>query len=333
MKPTPELKVEPRSNVIPLDTSHGRLLSMLSTALGDPINKLLAEDDVVEIMVNPDGHLWIDRLSKGRSDTGVIIRPEDAQRVIELVSSSTGSVCNAASPMVSAELPGCGSRFQGILPPVTSVPVFTIRKKALMVFTLDDYVAEQIMTAPQKNKIIDAVHSKKNILIIGGTGSGKTTLANAILNEIAKTNDRCIIIEDTQELQCSALDVVFMRSREHVSMNDLLRATMRLRPDRIIVGEVRGPEALSLLKALNTGHPGGIATLHANSAKGGLLRMEQLIQEAVPTPQQVLIAEAINLIVYIERFENSRRIKDIVEVKGFKNGDYILEAVKEKNNS
>jgi type IV secretion system protein TrbB len=330
MKPNTEFKVEPQSNVIPLDTSHGRLLSMLSTALGDPINKLLAEDDIVEIMVNPDGHLWIDCLSKGRSDTGVIIRSEDAQRVIELVSSSTGSVCNAASPMVSAELPGCGSRFQGMLPPVVAQPVFAIRKKALMIFKLDDYVDQGILSEIQKEQLIAAVFKKKNILIVGGTGSGKTTLVNAILNEIAKTNDRCIIIEDTQELQCSAPDVVFMRSREHVSMNDLLRATMRLRPDRIIVGEVRGPEALSLLKALNTGHPGGIATLHANSAKGGLLRMEQLIQEAVPTPQQVLIAEAINLIVYIERFENSRRIKDIVEVKGFKNGDYILEAVKEK---
>ena len=324
------IKLDPQSNVIPLDTSHGRLLSMLSTALGNPINQLLTDNDIVEIMVNPDGHLWIDRLSKGRSYTGVIIRPEDAQRVIELVASSTGSVCNAVAPMVSAELPGCGSRFQGMLPPVVAQPVFTIRKKALMIFTLDDYVANHIMTALQKDTIIEAVHSKKNILIAGGTGSGKTTLANAILAEIAKTNDRCVIIEDTQELQCSAPDVVFMRSREHVSMNDLLRATMRLRPDRIIVGEVRGAEALSLLKALNTGHPGGITTLHANSAKGGLLRMEQLIQEAVPTSQQVLIAEAINLIVYIERFENSRKIKNIVEVKGFKNGDYILEAVEEK---
>ncbi|MDR2017923.1 MAG: P-type conjugative transfer ATPase TrbB [Syntrophobacterales bacterium] len=260
------------------DTHDHRLLEMLSTALGPHVNKLLADPSVVELMLNPDGRLWEDRLGAGRSDTGATMSPADAQRVIELAASSTGSICNAAYPMVSTELPGSGSRFQGMLPPVTSTPVFTIRKKALMVFTLNDYIRDGIITESQKEKIIEAVQQKKNILIVGGTGSGKTTLANAVLHEVSKTQDRCIIIEDTLELQCTAPDTVFLRSRDHVSMNDLLKATMRLRPDRIIVGEVRGPEALTLLKAWNTGHPGGVATVHANSAKGGLTRLEQLIR-------------------------------------------------------
>lgn len=306
------------------DSSHHRLLQMLTTAMGAHITNLLEDPQVVELMLNPDGRLWVDRLGTGRSDTGYTISPADAQRVIELVASSTGSVCSAGQPMVSAELPGSGNRFQGILPPVTSTPVFTIRKKALMVFTLDDYVKDGIISKPQRDKIIEAVHTKQNILIVGGTGSGKTTLANAVLNEISKTLDRCIIIEDTLELQCTAPDTVFLRSRDHVSMNDLLKATMRLRPDRIIVGEVRGPEALTLLKSWNTGHPGGIATIHANSARGGLTRLEQLIQEAIPTPQKALIAEAVNIVIFIERYRHSRRVKEIIEVTGFTDGEYVV---------
>lgn len=309
------------------DISHQRLLQMLTTALGAHVVSLLEDKSVVELMLNPDGRLWVDRLGQGRGDTGYKISAPDAQRVIELVASSTGSVCSADIPIVSAELPGSGDRFQGILPPVTSVPVFTIRKKAIMVFTLDDYVAKGIMTQAQKERITGAVHKKQNILMVGGTGSGKTTLANAILDEISRTMDRCIILEDTLELQCTAPDCVFMRSRDNVSMNDLLKATMRLRPDRIIVGEVRGPEALTLLKAWNTGHPGGIATVHANSARGGLTRLEQLIQEAIPTPQKALIAEAIDIVIFIERFKHSRRVKEIIEVTGFEKGEYTYHTI------
>lgn len=146
---------------IETDTSQQRLLQMLNLALGAQIIALLEEPAVVELMLNPDGHLWVDRLGAGRDDTGYKILPADAQRVIELVASSTGSVCSADNPMVSAELPVSGHRFQGILPPVTSTPVFTIRKKALMVFGLDDYIEKQIMNASQKDKIIEAVHGKK----------------------------------------------------------------------------------------------------------------------------------------------------------------------------
>jgi len=297
---------------------------MLSSALGPHIAELLDDDNVVELMLNPDGVLWVDRLGTGRSNTGIVVSPANAERLIYIVASSTGAVCSAENPIISAEFPLSGHRFQGLLPPVVTAPVFTIRKKAIMIFSLNDYVTQGIMTIAQKEAIVTSVHKKKNILIVGGTGSGKTTLANAVLDEIAKTNERIVIIEDTLELQCSAPDTVFLRSHEHVSMNDLLRATMRLRPDRIVVGEVRGPEALTLLKAWNTGHPGGCATVHANSARGGLTRLEQLIQEAIPTPQRELIAEAVNTIIYMERYQGGRRIKEVAEVEGLAEEKYVL---------
>lgn len=312
---------------MPQETSQTRLMEMLTTALGPKVTAYLNDPTVVELMLNPDGKLWIDQLGKGRSLTEIVLPPQEASRIIYLVASATNTVCNEENPILSAEFPGSGNRFQGFLPPVVSAPVFTIRKKAVMIFTLDDYIAQGIMTPVQKAKIQEAVVNKQNILVVGGTGSGKTTLVNAILNDIAQTGDRVIIIEDTQELQCTAPDTVFLRSREHVGMNELLKATMRLRPDRIVVGEVRGAEAHVLLKAWNTGHPGGCATVHANSAYGGLTRLEQLVGEAIPNPQRELIAEAVNLVVFIERYQNTRRIREIAAVEGLEGSKYLLKQI------
>jgi len=293
-----------------------RLIAMLATALGETAGSLLLDDTIIELMLNPDGKLWIDRLGEGRSFTGHIMSPADAERVIFIVASSIAAVCNKDSPLLSAELPGTGSRFQGILPPIVARPVFTIRKKALKVFTIDDYVAQGVMTAEQAKTIRDAVKTRQNILIVGGTGSGKTTLANAVLALIAETKDRVVIIEDTQELQCEAEDAVCLRTKDGTcSMRDLLKATMRLRPDRIVIGEVRGPEALDLLKAWNTGHPGGCATVHADSAEKALLRLEQLIQEAGVPPCSSLITGTIDLVICIEKVAHERKIKDILHLK------------------
>jgi type IV secretion system protein TrbB len=306
------------------DSTAERLITMLKTALGPFVGDLLMDEKIIELMLNQDGKLWADRLGIGREFTGHWIDPQDAERIIRLVASSTGAECNEANPILSAEFPGTGSRFQGILTPIVSAPVFTIRKKALMIFTLEDYVSQGILSPVQRELVQVSVQTKKNILIVGGTGTGKTTFANAVLHEIAKTGDRIVIIEDTLELQCAAPDTVFLRARDGLAtMNDLLKATMRLRPDRIIVGEVRGCEALSLLKAWNTGHPGGLSTVHANSARGGLTRLEQLVQEAVITVPKELIAEAVNLMVYIERCGTGRKIKEIMQVDGVEGGKYL----------
>jgi type IV secretion system protein VirB11 len=302
-----------------------RIYDMLLSALGEDIRSYLSDDDVIEIMLNPDGKLWIDRLSQGRLFTKKIIEKADAERIIRIVASHVDAVCNSSHPLVSAELPHSGARFQGMLPPIVINPIFTIRKKAVRIFTLSDYVRQNIMPEKVTHLIRQAVHDRQNILIVGGTGSGKTTLANAILMEMAAYDHRMIIIEDTLELQCSAKDYVSLRTTDLVTMEQLLKSTMRLRPDRIIVGEVRGGEALTLLKAWNTGHPGGLATVHANSAVQGLTRLEQLIQEVIIGVPRQLIADAIHLIIYIQRNGIERKVKEVIQVEGYQQTYKTLE--------
>ena len=285
--------------------SRDRRRNMLRTAMGAEIAAALNDPVVIEVMVNPDGALRLDRLGEGRIDTGTRLAAADVERIIRLVASHVRLEAHANSPVVSAELPprednAAGERFEGLLPPVSVAPCFTIRKPARRIYTLDDYVSDRIVSAPQADALRRAVCERKNILVAGGTSSGKTTLANALLAEIATRDERVIILEDTRELQCAAPDCVALRTRAgSVSFADLVRSTLRLRPDRIIVGEVRGAEALDMLKAWNTGHPGGIATVHANSASSALYRIEQLVQETVVTVPRRLIAEAIDLVVFI----------------------------------
>jgi type IV secretion system protein VirB11 len=303
-----------------------RVYEMLLSSMGPLIERLLEDDDVCDITLNPDGRLWVDRLGSGREFTGETMAEADAERIIRIVASGLNTVCNTENPILSAELPGTGSRFQGLLPPVVEKPSFAIRKHAIRVFTLDDYVKDGIMSEGYTARIRQAVKDRENILIVGGTGSGKTTLANAILDEIAGCNDRVVIIEDTLELQCRVDDFVSLRTKDGVvGMTELLKATLRLRPDRIVVGEVRGGEALALLKAWNTGHPGGLSTVHANGPRQGLVRLEQLIQEAAAGIPRALIAEAVDLVVYIERCGAGRRVDQMAEVMGCEDDSYILQ--------
>ena len=303
-----------------------RQLRMLRTALGPHIAGALSDPKVIEIMVNPDGALWLDRLGDGLTETGTTLSAADTERIIRLIAAYVRVEVHAAAPIVSAELPGTGERFEGILPPIVRAPAFSIRKRAIEVIGLKRYVEEGVLTEPQAQGLRHAVRERLNILIAGGTSTGKTTLANALLREIASTNDRVVVLEDTVELQCIAKDHVPMRTKPGVaSMTQLVRSTLRLRPDRIILGEVRGPEALDLLKAWGTGHPGGIATLHAGSAHGALMRLEQLIQEAVISVPRALIAETINVIVSITRRDGVRRVKEMVRVRGLHANGYELE--------
>ncbi len=299
---------------------------MLRTALGPAITGFLEDANIVEVMLNPDGRLWIDRLSSGLEDTGQKMSGADGERIVRLVAHHVGAEVHPGAPRVSAELPETGERFEGLLPPVVSAPVFAIRKPAVAVFTLEDYVATGIMTADQATILRVAVAERRNILVAGGTSTGKTTLTNALLAEVAKTADRVVLIEDTRELQCAAPNLVALRTKDGVaSLADLVRSSLRLRPDRIPIGEVRGSEALDLLKAWGTGHPGGIGTIHAGSAPGALRRLEQLIQEAVITVPRAMIAETINVIAVLAGRGTQRRLAELALVQGLSaTGDYIL---------
>lgn len=309
-----------------LSTSLDRRIQMLRTAMGPLIAAALEDPDVVEIMLNPDRTLWVDRLSSGRAPLGVELSEADGERIIRLVAAHVGAEVHRGQPLLTAELPETGERFEGILPPAAPGPAFALRKRAVGVIPLERYVTDGMMTAAQAEFLVRAVHERQNILIAGGTSTGKTTLANALLAEIAATGDRVLVLEDTIELQCTARDHVPLRTRAGVvTMQELVRATMRLRPDRVIVGEVRGGEALDLIKVWGTGHPGGIATIHASSALGALLRLEQLILEVAVNPPRALIAEAVNVVVYIAGRGRKRRIDTLARVVGFDGMGYHLE--------
>lgn len=304
---------------------------MLHSAMGPEIEAALRNPRVIEIMVNPDGALRLDILGEGLVDTGVRIAAEQIERIVRLVASGARGEVHARRPIVSAELPahtaGAGERFEGILPPVSSGPCFAIRKPAARIHTLGDYVADGFISVQGAAVLREAVLDRRNILVVGGTSSGKTTLANALLAELTAIDERVILIEDTRELQSPVPDTVALRTRPgFVTIADLVRSTLRLRPDRVIVGEVRGPEALEMLKAWNTGHPGGIATIHANGAAAALHRIESLVQEAVVTVPRRLIADAIDLIVFISGRGLARRVSTIARLDGLdaKSGDYRL---------
>lgn len=306
-----------------------RVHNKIRRELGELICGLLEQRDVEEIMLNDDGNLWVHRAGCGNELAGQLSAVR-AESVIGSVATTLKTQVTMDNPILECELPIDGSRFEALIPPVVSSPTFTIRKKATKIYTLDDYVSSGIISIRQVEIIKDAVLNKKNILIVGGTGSGKTTLTNAVIHEMSKAcpNDRIVIIEDTLELQCSSKNKVQLRAVEHVDMTRLLKATMRLRPDRILVGEVRDGAALALLKAWNTGHPGGVATAHANNSMAGLIRIEQLISEVTQSPMRELISEAIDLVIAINvEAGGERKVKEIIEVSGFDGVNYIVKNI------
>lgn len=299
---------------------------MLRTALGPQIAAWLDDASIAEVMLNPDGRLWVDRLAGGLEDTGERMSAADGERIVRLVAHHVGAEVHSGSPRVSAELPETGERFEGLLPPVVAAPTFAIRRPAVAVFTLEAYVDTGILSAADAQTLREAVSARRNILVAGGTSTGKTTLVNALLAEVAKTSDRVVLIEDTRELQCAAPNLVALRTKDGVcSLSDLVRSSLRLRPDRIPIGEVRGAEALDLLKAWGTGHPGGVGTIHAGSALGALRRLEQLIQEAVVTVPRALIAETIDIVAVLAGRGSERRLAELARVEGLTpTGDYQL---------
>ena len=308
------------------DKTESRRSTMLRTAFCPVVRAALDAPDTIEVMANPDGSIWIEKAGLGVIVSEHRIEGSDRERVILLVASGVNEPANRNSPIVSAELPGSGERFEGLLPPVSTAPCFSIRKPAATPFSLNDYVDQGALPPAICAALRESTHDKDNILIAGGTSSGKTTFTNALLAETSFHDDRIVILEDTRELRCAAPNTVQLRTyRDSVSLQQLVRSTLRLRPDRIIVGEVRGAEALDLLKAWNTGHPGGITTLHANSALGALTRLEQLAMEATRRPPFDLIAEAIDVVIFMSRKGGQRRVDEAIRVRGFNGETYVTE--------
>lgn len=287
----------------------------------------LQDPETVEIMVNADGRIWQEKLGQKIQHIGNI-QAAQVEAVIKTVAGFHGKEINRFNPMIEGEFPLDNSRFAGQLPPIVTAPTFAIRKKAIKIFTLEQYVEAGVLSPRHCDVIKEAVRKHRNILVIGGTGSGKTTLINAIIHEMVRSDpdERIFILEDTGEIQCAAQNFVQYHTTLDVNMTQLLKTTLRMRPDRILVGEVRGAEALDLLDAWNTGHEGGAATLHANDAMSGLTRLESLISRNSSAPKEImpLIAEAVDMVVHITRAPHGRKIQQIIEVQGFKRGSYQI---------
>jgi Flp pilus assembly CpaF family ATPase len=334
------------------DEQHQRLEVKLRRELGDQVLRLLDDNLTEDILLNPDGSLWVKRMGHGVSRIGEMPAAQAAS-ALGTIAAWRGTVLNHERPILETELPIDGSRFEGIVSPVVRRPVFAIRLRPRKIFSLEDYEADGILTdgadplnqLRRRDDFLDGVRglkhaeviragvrARKNILVVGSTGSGKTTLVNAILESLARLtpHDRVISIEDTTELQCSVKNYLDLRAVGNVTMLECLRACMRLKPTRIVVGEVRGAEAHTLLKAWNTGHPGGAATVHANDALSGLIRLESLVAEATSAPQQTLIAEAVDLVVFVDEesgVQAGRKVREVLLVTGYSNGNYQVERV------
>lgn len=305
-----------------------RLQQKLWREFGDTIADWMSNSDIFEIMLNPDGRLWVQEKEAGLFYYGDRLSPIQAMNLIGTIASFNDTIVNESHPILECELPFLGHRFEAIIPPVVSAPIFCIRKRASQIFTLDDYIKQEVLTVLQADCLREAVRHRRNILVVGGPGTGKTTFTNALLNEIVNQCDhtqRILILEDTRELQSTAPNTVFLQTAPTVEFQHLLRAALRLRPDRICMGECRGAEMLTLLKCWNTGTPGGIATLHANSAKAALSRIQEMVAESGSYPKPELIVESVNIIVSLSFHPiKGRIVNDILEVTGYSNQDFQL---------
>ena len=295
--------------------------AILDDAMG-PLVRLLRKAAVSDINRNPDGKIFVTEFGQPKYELeDVVMTEQQAMQLIGAVATYAGETVDDRHPALEAILPVDGSRFTALIPPAVHPGcAIAIRKHSILTRTLDDYVAQKALDTRQLVTIRKSIAMRDNILVVGSTGSGKSTFANALLTEMAQNApERFLILEDNPELQCPADDVVKMQTTPTLSMNDLLRKVLRLSPDRICVGEVRGAEAHVLLKAWNTGHKGGITTIHSESVARGLVRLEECIEEANVVVRKSRIAAAVQLVVVIARTETGKR--RVVEIKRLVDAD------------
>lgn len=298
----------------------------LKKYLGPVVLGYLNDPNIHEILYNTDGHVWIDHRDQGLCKKESLDKLQ-VQLAIETLASLKQTKVDDQTPILECELPFNHERFEGVIPPVVKHPIFAIRKPLNQPLSLIDYVTQGVITLNQYDQLIYAITEHHNILVVGGTGSGKTTLTYALLKEIQSRfpKERLILLEDTPEIQANSFNSISMVSTDHINLTQLLKTTMRLRPDRIIVGEVRGKEALALLKSWNTGHPGGISTLHANDALGALLRLEQLIEEDGVAINRQLIAHTVDLIIVINKTTQGRQVSEMKYCHSYNIDHYHLD--------
>ena len=316
------------------------LLSALETSFGTEINNFFADELVTEIYINADGYLRINSLDRGAINTGTVIDAIKRDTIIKLIAGMGGKTINKEIPELAVDINSLNCRCQLVIPPLVPAPIIVMRKLPEKIFTLEDYLNNGTINQREYDYLINCITNKKNILLVGSTGTGKTTFLNALIAKISEIspNDRLGILEDTPELKCSSDDFYTLRTKvsrdpqKSIDMDYLLYISMRLSPKRLIVGEIRDKSALSLIKAWNTGHPGGLSTTHADDALSGLDRVEMLAREAIPTGDfKESIAKTVNVVVAItltvENNQVKRKISEILEIKGFDNvkKDYIYE--------
>jgi P-type conjugative transfer ATPase TrbB len=304
------------------DIAQERLKEGLRRDFGPVCMKALEDPKVIEIMLNADRSIWVDEFGSGMRHTGYTMPASQSMKLFQTLATMFNVVVNAQNPFLSGSFPLDGSRFQGEIPPISAAPTFAIRKMALSVFPLTQYLKDGMLTQAHYDAIINAVNERQNIVVVGGTGSGKTTFLNAVLDAVSvhTPEDRVLLMEDTGEIQCKSKNQIAKRTTMYATMEQLLVSALRYRPDRIIVGEVRGKEASTLLEAWNTGHPGGLATIHANSAALALRRIERLLAKSGEVNQEQTIAEAVNLVVFIKKEKGAikgRKVKEVAVVKGY----------------
>jgi pilus assembly protein CpaF len=291
-----------------------------------PLERLLADDSVTEIMVNGPFDIWVERQGRLYETTVRFTDESQLRRIINKMVAQVGRRIDESSPMVDARLPD-GSRVNAIIPPLSLTgPIVTIRKFSRRRLDMAELIRIGTLSTESVEFLQRAVHAELNILISGGTGTGKTTLLNALSSAIPDA-DRIVTIEDAAELQLNQRHVLRLEARQkniegegEITIRDLVRNSLRMRPDRIVVGEVRGAEALDMLQAMNTGHDGSLSTIHANSPRDALARIETMVLMAgFELPVRAIrqhVSSALDLIVHLERLEDGvRRVTAITEIQ------------------